>query len=317
MKTERVFVGAHIPSGTRANMLQTLQGALPQDLGRLRLISPLQWHLTLVSPRKLDPEQVANWPKRLGVITPAFKPFYLPLTRLVAAPPNQAPSMLWFMGPQNRNFSELAKMLAQALGNKFQERSLLPHITVARAQGLTATLQSINVSGTWQIPLDTLTVFASQLNQVGALHTPLIQMPLGKSWGNQPRSHTADVAIKSFGTSLETLFIAALQGLAQLLSDKASEQNIHGKRVTEVINLTATDRAALLVDFLSEVLTRSVIKRAVFSCVQFVELTGTKLQAQITGVGKKFDNDVKAVTYHAAKISQKKGALSVTITYDV
>ena len=76
--------------------------------------------------------------------------------------------------------------------------------------------------------------------------------------------HTADIKIRIEADSLEELFQAGLKNMSSLL-----KQNINQKKdnlqVQHTVEIHAGDATALLIDFLSEVLTTGYTERAVFN----------------------------------------------------
>lgn len=127
--------------------------------------------------------------------------------------------------------------------------------------------------------------------------------------------HTADLRIRAFGTAKEELFGNALLGLASVQKEKLPEG---GEKITEKIQIESADPTALLVDFLSEALTRSQINKAVFYAVKFSKFSDTALEGEIEGVKiAEFDEDVKAATYHGAEIVKKGDLYEVVVIYDI
>lgn len=138
--------------------------------------------------------------------------------------------------------------------------------------------------------------------------------------------HTADVRLKIKGTSLEEFFGAALEGMAEILKpwicDKKTEFD-----TDEIIEISAPDLTSLVIDFLSEVLSishekRAVFCRSIFCAVKFLETEERKifsLQAKISGTKiEEFDEDIKAVTYHDAEVRKnEKGDYEIIITLDI
>ncbi|MBI5913243.1 archease [Candidatus Azambacteria bacterium] len=133
---------------------------------------------------------------------------------------------------------------------------------------------------------------------------------------HQILSHTADVRLRAEGSTIEELFCAALEGMAEIQSARITN---HELRITKNINMKSVDRTALLIDFLSEVLAQSQIEKAVFDTVAFVKLTNTELEAEISGErAEGFAEDIKAVTYHGAEIVQNSaGNYETTILFDI
>ncbi len=133
--------------------------------------------------------------------------------------------------------------------------------------------------------------------------------------------HTADVRLRASGGDLPELFSAALSGIAEILKNGACAGSgalggVFGVR--RKISLDAPSPEILLVDFLSDVLTASYEERAVFCAVEFEKISGGEVRAEI--FGKKvegFDEDIKAVTYHGAKIAETESGFEITLTLDI
>lgn len=130
-------------------------------------------------------------------------------------------------------------------------------------------------------------------------------------------SHISDKTIIAESNSYEGLFISAMEGLAFLLRGNDKIENT--KQVVNFkIAIESVDSSCLIVDFLSEVLTQSYIKKAIFDKVEFDYLTETTLSATIKGSKTdKFEEDIKAITYFGAKIQYKNGRYKVKILIDI
>jgi len=133
--------------------------------------------------------------------------------------------------------------------------------------------------------------------------------------------HTGDLRLKVESDSLSGLFQVALTGMAEILK-KDYKMMLNKHPFVREISISAQDETALLIDFLSEVLTRSYIDKAVFFKSDFLVLEQTRLMAYITGVKlneeDKFDEDIKAVTYHEADIRRSdKGQYETMIVFDI
>lgn len=131
-------------------------------------------------------------------------------------------------------------------------------------------------------------------------------------------SHTADVRLLVRGSTLDDLFVAALDALNDLLQHGFCQSAPRLVRRTTIL-AEATDRTTLLIDFLSAVLTRTMLERVVFCQVHFRELNDRRLTAELRGAPlDRFDHDVKAVTYHEAAIRQAAdGAYETLVVVDV
>lgn len=128
--------------------------------------------------------------------------------------------------------------------------------------------------------------------------------------------HTADIRLFVQADSLQELFFAALQGMASIISHQACQTL--DLPLTQEITLKSPDITALLIDFLSDVLTLSHTHKAVFCHATFKMLTDNHLEALVYGtLIASFDEDIKAVTYHEAEIIKKDGLLSTMIVFDI
>ncbi|NPV06628.1 MAG: archease [Anaerolineae bacterium] len=123
--------------------------------------------------------------------------------------------------------------------------------------------------------------------------------------------HTADVAIRAWGDSLEELFTSAARGMFSLIGEADSDRSVH------IIKLSADDLETLLVDWLTELIYLSDAHQEAYH--QFdVRLTPSwELEAVIRGgpIGRR-TGAVKAATYHGLRIEAKQGAYSATIVFD-
>ena len=130
--------------------------------------------------------------------------------------------------------------------------------------------------------------------------------------------HTADLRIKAWGKTKEELFKNALRGMAYVQKEEARIKK-QESRITKKVQVKSTDMTALLIDFLSEVLTQSQINRVVFFDANFKAFSDTSLEAEIEGIKvDEFDEDIKAVTYHEAEVKQNpEGVYETKIVFDI
>lgn len=131
-------------------------------------------------------------------------------------------------------------------------------------------------------------------------------------------SHTADVRLKVEGTTLEELFESSLEGMNKIISQKNYPDDLESS-FWETIAVTSSDVTTLLIDFLSQVLTKTHIHCAVFFKMEFRQLTENYLEADIYGIKiDSFGEDIKAVTYHEAEVQRnKKGNYETVIVFDI
>ncbi len=130
--------------------------------------------------------------------------------------------------------------------------------------------------------------------------------------------HTADVRLKIIAPSIEALFCDALRGMNEVIKPGFCERKIMAE-IKERIVIEAQDVSALLVDFLSEILTQTHIQHAVFCKAEFLKLDEVSLEANIYGIqSSQIEKDIKAVSYHECEIKKNDDGLYETvIVFDV
>lgn len=135
--------------------------------------------------------------------------------------------------------------------------------------------------------------------------------------------HTADLRLKVEGDSLPELFLAAVEGMGKVIGGrswiKTNKDSVIKELVVKEINVSSADTTALLVDFLSEVLTASHENKAIFYKAEFKDFNISSLNANLFGQKvDEFDEDIKAVTYHEANIIKNaQGNYETTIVFDI
>ena len=131
--------------------------------------------------------------------------------------------------------------------------------------------------------------------------------------------HTADVAVRAFGSDLAEAFANAAVAMFDVITDGAEIGK--GKEVT--VEVEAIDRESLLVRFLSELILIHEVNDLVFSEFD-VDLSGGELKAVCRG--EQFDREkhsgglhVKGVSYHMMEILDDAAGESsyVQVLFDV
>lgn len=125
--------------------------------------------------------------------------------------------------------------------------------------------------------------------------------------------HTADLKIRVYGHSFKEIIKNSLLALKDYLGTKLTKE-----KVEKEIKVQNENERDLLIDFLSEVLAQIYIEKAIF--IEFKEeiLTQTEIKGKI--VGFKFKNltkDIKAITYHQAKLEKEKNNLIFEFIVDI
>jgi SHS2 domain-containing protein len=130
--------------------------------------------------------------------------------------------------------------------------------------------------------------------------------------------HVADVRARAIGDTLEELFRASLEAMTEI-SRKNGAGGKSPDQVRESLELTAPDTTVLLIDFLSEALTRGHLDQALYYDVEFDTLSENHLRATLQGARvDHLDKDIKAVTYHEAEVHRNtEGRFETTIVFDI
>ena len=124
--------------------------------------------------------------------------------------------------------------------------------------------------------------------------------------------HTADVGIIAYGADTKQAFANAARGLFSLIT----ELDDINENLYRDIEVTATDEAALLVNWLNELIYQFDTHSFLFNRFEFTIFGHRRLKAR--AYGERVDSSrhrlktgVKAATYHLLEISQGGGRVSV------
>ena len=121
-------------------------------------------------------------------------------------------------------------------------------------------------------------------------------------------NHTADVGIIAYGADVKQAFANASKGLFSLITELDDIREV----LYRDIEVTATDKESLLVEWLNELIYRFDTENIIFKRFDITELDNTRLKAR--SYGEKVDNSrhelrtgVKAATYHLLKVDKDDG----------
>ncbi|NVM18220.1 MAG: archease [Candidatus Lokiarchaeota archaeon] len=144
-----------------------------------------------------------------------------------------------------------------------------------------------------------------------------------KKAGFEFKEHTADVQVRSWGSSLEEAFS---QTAYSLMATITPNLKIITPEIEKKIIIKAEDKEALLFDFLSEFLYIFDVDELVFNqiYVSKIEKVNDKFILQASLKGEKFDLDkheigieVKAITYSFLNIEEKRENTVIDIVFDI
>jgi SHS2 domain-containing protein len=128
--------------------------------------------------------------------------------------------------------------------------------------------------------------------------------------------HTADVRMEVEARTLAELFREALRGMMEVLKPERTKDAAETTRRIEVDAASATP---LLVDFLNEALWLAHTHREEFTAAVIEGISETRVEAELRGApAESFGEDIKAVTYHEAKIRRNEaGNLETVLVFDI
>ena len=139
-------------------------------------------------------------------------------------------------------------------------------------------------------------------------------------------SHTADLKLRVYGTTIEELFVHALVGMFQAIEPQAPLCVVKNGRlhcsslpITREIMLESDDLSSLLVDFLSEALYLSDVHNEAYLAATITITDEYRLKAVIHGVAiTGFEVvEIKAVTYHNLVIKKTHDLWHVDVVFDI
>ena len=126
--------------------------------------------------------------------------------------------------------------------------------------------------------------------------------------------HTADLALKVHGHSLEEIFINAARGLFSLMADL---ENL-APSVSREVHLEAPDRESLLVDWLNELLYLHEVEEEIYTRFDIETLSSTALSATVRGTKTEASKlTIKAATFHNLEIRETDDGYLTTVVFDV
>ena len=127
--------------------------------------------------------------------------------------------------------------------------------------------------------------------------------------------HTADRALRIYGSNLRELLLNAARGMNSLMG---TESTPGSARQEKTIVLDALDAESLLVEWLSELAYWAETELLVFNEFDIESVSPTHLKAKIRGARvPHLEKHIKAVTYHNLEIVRTDRGLAATVVFDV
>jgi len=127
--------------------------------------------------------------------------------------------------------------------------------------------------------------------------------------------HTAEVELEARGADLGELLTAAGRGLAELSLGGADLRAVGEWRL---IHVAGGDRAALLVNWLNELVYLAEVERWVATEFAVERVTNTEAAIRARGVTVEVTpSRVKAATFHGLHVVERDGGLEAHVILDV
>lgn len=125
--------------------------------------------------------------------------------------------------------------------------------------------------------------------------------------------HTADLKIRVLGKNFFSLINNTLLALKSFLSPKLTKRKRKMK-----IKIEGTDSINLLIDFFSEVLAKTYINKIIFVKFKPKVFEEKKIEGELEGFEfKSLKKDIKAITYHQAKLEKNKNYFIFEFIVDI
>ena len=127
--------------------------------------------------------------------------------------------------------------------------------------------------------------------------------------------HTGEVLLRVVAPSLPQLFVEAGLALADLMAEQRAPSS---RESAETVAIRASDREALLVEWLNELIFRAETQQKIYDHIHITRLSDNELRGQIRGAfPERLRTSVKAATFHRLKIQPEVNGYSATVVLDV
>lgn len=129
-------------------------------------------------------------------------------------------------------------------------------------------------------------------------------------------NHTAELELEIEASSEREVFEQAMWALGELLAER-TEVDGPGATASFEVTASAPDRPALLAEWLTELVYLAEEHGLIGERAERLELSGTALEATVTGRLSSPPHLVKAVTYHRLEMSEEGKTWRARVILDV
>lgn len=127
--------------------------------------------------------------------------------------------------------------------------------------------------------------------------------------------HTADQALRIYGSNLEELLLHAARGINSLMVTMNIPHSVENKKSVE---LDTMDVESLLVEWLSELAYWAETEMLIFHKFDIHSVSPTHVKATLYGAGvEQLEKQIKAVTYHNLEVVRISDGFIATVVFDV
>lgn len=130
--------------------------------------------------------------------------------------------------------------------------------------------------------------------------------------------HTADTGIRVWAPTLAALFEEAARAMFELIADPDRVSAAQAR----IVRVDGLDRTDLLINWMRELLWLWAAKQYLVKEARVAEIDETRLAAEI--LGEPLDpekheilTDIKAVTYHGARVEPSAGGWEAAVIFDI
>ncbi len=126
--------------------------------------------------------------------------------------------------------------------------------------------------------------------------------------------HTADQKIRIYGKNLKEIIKNSLLAIKNFVSPEIKKRKIN----TAIKIEGSRDIQFLLIDFLNEVLVQMNVKKAIFTNFKVKNISENLIEGTLEGYRVSgFKKDIKAFTYHQAKLEKIDNFLVLEVIIDI
>jgi 2'-5' RNA ligase len=175
----RTFVAIDIPPATKSAIAALIVSLKPKAPD-VRWLAPESIHLTLRFLGDATPEPLAVLQPRLALAAAACPASDMRIAGLGIFPPRGAPRVLWLgtqLTPALLDLQRAVEAAAVECGFPPEEKSFRAHLTLGRWRGK-GRRSELPPADLGSVPVDTFTLYNSELKPSGAVHTAIAAFPL-------------------------------------------------------------------------------------------------------------------------------------------